>query len=49
MWCGVQLADGVIDIVCQNLNFLGIDSAGAFQAFWNAPLDRLHRVPDALG
>ena len=34
--------------VCQNLNFLGIDSAGAFQAFWNAPIHRLHRVPDAL-
>ena len=34
--------------ICQNLNFLGIDSAGAFQAFWNAPLDRLHRVPNAL-
>lgn len=34
--------------VCQNLNFLGIDSSGAFQALWNAPLDRLHRVPDAL-
>lgn len=34
--------------ICQNLNFLGIDSPGAFQAFWNAPVDRLHRVPDAL-
>ena len=34
--------------ICQNLNFLGIDSPGAFQAFWNAPLDRLHRVPDTL-
>jgi len=34
--------------VCQNLNFLGIDSAGAFQEYWNAPLDRLHRIPAEL-
>ena len=34
--------------ICQNLNFLGIDSPGAFQALWNAPVNRLHRVPDAL-
>ena len=34
--------------VCQNLNFLGIDSAGAFQEYWNAPVDRLHRIPDSL-
>lgn len=34
--------------VCQNLNFLGIDSAGAFQAYWNAPVDRLHRIPPEL-
>ena len=34
--------------VCQNLNFLGIDSAGAFQELWNAPVDRLHRIPREL-
>ena len=34
--------------ICQNLNFLGIDSPGAFQAYWNVPVDRLHRVPDGL-
>ena len=34
--------------ICQNLNFLGIDSAGAFQEFWNAPVDRLHRIPSEL-
>jgi len=34
--------------ICQNLNFLGIDSPGAFQAMWNVPADRIHKVPDAL-
>ncbi|MEE2753341.1 MAG: alcohol dehydrogenase catalytic domain-containing protein [Candidatus Latescibacterota bacterium] len=34
--------------ICQNLNFLGIDSAGAFQEYWNAPIDRLHRIPPEL-
>ena len=34
--------------ICQNLNFLGIDSPGAFQAYWNVPLDRLHRIPPEL-
>ncbi|MDA0710136.1 MAG: alcohol dehydrogenase catalytic domain-containing protein [bacterium] len=34
--------------ICQRLNFLGIDSPGAFQAFWAVPADRLHLVPDAL-
>ena len=34
--------------VCQNLNFLGIDSPGAFQEYWNAPVDRLHRIPPEL-
>jgi 2-desacetyl-2-hydroxyethyl bacteriochlorophyllide A dehydrogenase len=34
--------------VCQNLNFLGIDSPGAFQEFWNVPVDRLHAIPPSL-
>ncbi len=34
--------------VCQNLNFMGCDSPGAFQEYWNVPADRLHKVPDAL-
>lgn len=34
--------------VCQNLNFMGVDSAGSFQQFWNVPVDRLHRVPPEL-
>ena len=35
--------------VCHNLNFLGIDSPGAFQEYWNVPADRLHKIPDSLG
>lgn len=34
--------------ICQNLNFLGIDSPGAFQAYWAVPADRLHHVPPEL-
>lgn len=49
VWCGTCAAcrRGHRHI-CQNLNFLGIDSAGAFQAYWAVPADRLHRVPDEL-
>jgi len=35
--------------ICHHLNFLGIDSAGAFQEYWSVPADRLHRIPDSLG
>ncbi len=35
--------------ICQDLNFLGIDSPGAFQQFWNVPVDRLRQVPESLG
>jgi (R,R)-butanediol dehydrogenase / meso-butanediol dehydrogenase / diacetyl reductase len=31
--------------VCQNLNFIGIDSPGAFQASWTVPAYTLHRLP----
>tara|TARA_B100001123_G_scaffold261113_1_gene290896 strand:- start:305 stop:1321 length:1017 start_codon:yes stop_codon:yes gene_type:complete len=34
--------------VCQNLNFMGVDSTGAFANYWNVPQDRLHKVPDTL-
>lgn len=35
--------------VCQNLNFMGVDSTGAFANLWNVPADRLHKVPNSLG
>ena len=31
--------------ICQNLNFIGIDSPGALQQQWNVPADVLVRVP----
>ena len=34
--------------ICQNLNFIGIDSPGAFQSAWTVPAHTLHRLPDGL-
>ena len=31
--------------ICQNLNFVGIDSPGALQALWNVPASTLVRLP----
>lgn len=31
--------------ICQSLNFIGIDSPGAFQASWTVPAHTLHRLP----
>lgn len=49
VWCGTCAAcrRGHRHI-CQNLDFLGIDSEGAFQAYWAVPADRLHLVPNEL-
>ncbi len=34
--------------ICHNLNFLGIDTPGAFQSYWTVPAYTLHRVPKEL-
>ncbi|MBB6431212.1 zinc-dependent alcohol dehydrogenase [Algisphaera agarilytica] len=34
--------------VCNNLNFIGIDSSGAFQQSWNVPAKLLHRLPEGM-
>ena len=34
--------------ICQNLNFLGIDTPGAFQSYWTVPAATLHRLPNNL-
>ncbi|MFD9127698.1 zinc-binding dehydrogenase [Kitasatospora sp. NPDC059571] len=34
--------------VCQNLNFIGIDSPGAMQQRWRVPADTLVRLPQSL-
>ena len=35
--------------ICQNLDFLGIDTPGAFQTHWTVPVHTLHRLPDGVG
>jgi (R,R)-butanediol dehydrogenase / meso-butanediol dehydrogenase / diacetyl reductase len=34
--------------ICQNLIFVGIDSPGSLQQFWNVPANLLVRLPDGL-
>ena len=34
--------------ICQNLNFIGIDSPGALQELWNVPASVLVKLPSAL-
>ena len=34
--------------VCYHLNFLGVESAGAFQSSWTVPAHTLHRLPASL-
>ncbi|MEM5585963.1 alcohol dehydrogenase catalytic domain-containing protein [Roseibium sp. AS2] len=34
--------------ICHNLKFIGIDSEGAFQEFWNVPAHTVHVLPEGL-
>jgi 2-desacetyl-2-hydroxyethyl bacteriochlorophyllide A dehydrogenase len=34
--------------ICQNLDFIGIDSPGSLQAYWNVPPTVLVRLPESL-
>ncbi|MCY4538953.1 MAG: alcohol dehydrogenase catalytic domain-containing protein [Chloroflexi bacterium] len=34
--------------ICHNLDFLGIDTPGAFQSYWTVPADTLHPLPANL-
>ena len=34
--------------ICQNLDFIGIDSPGSLQPLWNVPADTLVRLPDGV-
>ncbi|MEM7461524.1 MAG: alcohol dehydrogenase catalytic domain-containing protein [Pseudomonadota bacterium] len=34
--------------ICHNLKFIGIDTEGAFQEFWNVPAHTIHTLPDDL-
>lgn len=41
-------ADNGYRHIGQNLKFIGIDSAGGMQEFWNVPAFTLHRLPENL-
>jgi len=32
--------------ICNNLLFLGLDTNGAFQQYWNVPAHTVHQIPD---
>lgn len=34
--------------ICYNLKFIGIDSEGAFQEYWNVPAHTIHVLPEGL-
>src|SRR6478735_11921576 len=34
--------------ICQNLDFIGIDSPGSLQGLWNVPVETLVALPDGL-
>ncbi|MEP3198027.1 MAG: alcohol dehydrogenase catalytic domain-containing protein [Lentilitoribacter sp.] len=34
--------------ICHNLKFIGIDSDGAFQQYWNVPAHTIHMLPEEL-
>lgn len=36
------------DHICHNLQFIGIDSDGAFQEKWNVPASTIHLLPDGV-
>ena len=46
---GVEMpADNGFRHIGQNLKFIGIDSAGGMQQYWNVPAFTLHRLPENL-
>jgi 2-desacetyl-2-hydroxyethyl bacteriochlorophyllide A dehydrogenase len=34
--------------ICQNLDFIGVDTPGALQQYWNVPADTLVRLPEGV-
>ena len=42
---GEQPSDKGYSHICKNLKFIGIDSPGAMQQYWNVPAFTLHRLP----
>lgn len=44
---GEQASDKGFSHICKGLKFIGIDSPGAMQQYWNVPAFTLHRLPPA--
>lgn len=42
---GVLPSDKGFNHICENLKFIGIDSPGSMQQFWNVPAFTLHQLP----
>lgn len=48
-WCGeCPTCKRGFTHICENLNFIGIDSEGAFQSSWNVNQRILHKVPEGV-
>jgi (R,R)-butanediol dehydrogenase / meso-butanediol dehydrogenase / diacetyl reductase len=48
-WCGdCPACKAGHQHICQNLNFIGIDSAGSLQKQWNVPANVLVKLPESL-
>ena len=48
-WCGdCPACKAGHEHICQNLNFIGIDSPGSLQKQWNVPENVLVRLPESL-
>jgi 2-desacetyl-2-hydroxyethyl bacteriochlorophyllide A dehydrogenase len=48
-WCGTCSACRIgHSHICQQLDFVGIDSPGSMQTAWNVPADLLIRLPEAM-
>lgn len=49
-WCGeCPTCKAGLTHICQNLKFMGIDSAGAFQSNWTVKARTLHKLPKNVG
>ena len=48
-WCGeCPTCQAGLTHICQNLKFMGIDSAGAFQSNWTVKARTLHKLPASV-
>jgi len=45
---GEKPSDKGYSHVCEDLKFIGIDSPGAMQQYWNVPAFTIHQLPDSI-